>query len=164
MPVYADPYAPVISSAIASPSAVPHAGQTTQLSATTSDADGDTVTHWWTVKTAPAGAKPVFDTHGHAATNVSGLTVAGTYTFTVSAIDHDPRDDPGRDGDVGAPLPGDINIDGAVNVVDLQALVAAWASQATPPSPNWNVDADLNIDGYVNVGDLQILVVNWGNG
>ena len=29
--VYADPYAPVISSATATPSAVPHAGQTTHL-------------------------------------------------------------------------------------------------------------------------------------
>jgi hypothetical protein len=59
-------------------------------------------------------------------------------------------------------LYGDINGDGTVNVADLQALVAAWASQASPPSGNWNAAADLNGDGYVNVGDLQILVANWG--
>ena len=46
--------------------------------------------------------------------------------------------------------------DGYVNVGDLQALVAAWGSQAgPPPSSNWNADADINGDGYVNVGDLQ---------
>ncbi len=57
-------------------------------------------------------------------------------------------------------LTGDLNGDNYVNVGDLQALVAAWASQSGPPaSTNWNPSADLNSDGYVNVGDLQILLV-----
>jgi hypothetical protein len=54
-------------------------------------------------------------------------------------------------------IPGDINRDGAVNVLDLQAMVAVWAS-----GPGYSGAADLNGDGYVNVGDLQILVANWG--
>ncbi len=60
-------------------------------------------------------------------------------------------------------LPGDVNSDGCVNVGDLQGLVAAWGSQATPPDPSWNTNADLNSDGYINVGDLQVLIANWGN-
>ena len=59
-------------------------------------------------------------------------------------------------------LTGDINRDNYVNVGDLQVLVAAWGSQKTPPSGNWNIDADLSNDGYINVGDLQLLVPNWG--
>lgn len=55
------------------------------------------------------------------------------------------------------PLTGDINNDGYVNVVDLQRLVAKWAS-----GPNYQGPEDLNKDGYVNVGDLQLLVANWG--
>jgi hypothetical protein len=55
---------------------------------------------------------------------------------------------------------GDINNDGYVNVGDLQALVAVWATDST--SENWNPDADLSTDGYVNVGDLQILIQHWG--
>lgn len=50
---------------------------------------------------------------------------------------------------------GDINLDGVVNVGDLQRLVASWSKQ--------DLYADLNGDGYVNVGDLQVLVVNWGS-
>ncbi len=59
-------------------------------------------------------------------------------------------------------ISGDINRDGYVNVGDLQALVAAWASQETPPSDTWNGAADCNGDGHVNVGDLQVLVGYWG--
>ncbi len=58
-------------------------------------------------------------------------------------------------------LIGDINTDGYVNVGDLQTLAAAWASQDTPPSANWNPAADINADGYVNVGDLQLLIASW---
>ncbi len=58
-------------------------------------------------------------------------------------------------------IPGDINGDGGVNVGDLQVLAAAWASQATPQSGNWNADADVNDDGYVNVADLQMLLASW---
>ena len=59
-------------------------------------------------------------------------------------------------------LDGDINGDGYVNVGDLQTLVAAWGSQETPASTNWNARADVNGDTYVNVGDLPALVTNWG--
>lgn len=58
-------------------------------------------------------------------------------------------------------LSGDVNVDGYINVEDLQLLVAAWGSSSTT-SGRWNPDIDLNDDGYVNVGDLQILVANWG--
>ncbi len=56
---------------------------------------------------------------------------------------------------------GDINDDGYVNVADLQALAAAWASDDTSQQANWNPAADLNTDGYINIGDLQILLNHW---
>jgi hypothetical protein len=58
--------------------------------------------------------------------------------------------------------PGDINGDNHVNVGDLQALVAAWASRSNPYTTNWNASADLNGDGRVDIGDLLVLVANWG--
>ena len=57
------------------------------LSAKAADPDGDTLTHWWWTKKAPAGVKPVFDHPGHASTRVTGLTAAGEYVFTVTVVD-----------------------------------------------------------------------------
>ncbi len=69
--------------------------------------------------------------------------------------------------DIGADeflLPGDVDVDGYVNVGDLQALIAAWGSQAGPPaSGNWDPYADLNRDGQVNVSDLQTLAACWAD-
>ncbi len=59
----------------------------------------------------------------------------------------------------GAPaIPGDLNGDGAVNVIDLLILLEAWG-----PCLNINnCPADLSGDGVVNVIDLLILLANWG--
>ncbi|MCI0629215.1 MAG: dockerin type I domain-containing protein [Phycisphaerales bacterium] len=54
------------------------------------------------------------------------------------------------------PPVGDINGDGAVNIVDLLALIGSWGS--CPPK----CAADLNADGIVNVADLLMLIGNWG--
>ncbi len=51
---------------------------------------------------------------------------------------------------------GDANLDGRVNVGDLQLMVAAWATGPDVEGPE-----DANGDGYVNVSDLQALAVNW---
>jgi hypothetical protein len=78
---------PVIASASASPAVVAAPANSSQLSAVTSDPAGQLLRHWWAVKTAPAGAQPVFDHQGLATTNVSNLVIPGTYTFTLRAFD-----------------------------------------------------------------------------
>ena len=60
---------------------------TTQLTATTSDPDGDTVTHWWQVVRMPAGAKAVIVRPGARETYVHGLSLPGEYVFRLTAID-----------------------------------------------------------------------------
>jgi hypothetical protein len=78
---------PVINSISASPASLTLPVATTKLTATTSDPQGQLLRHWWAVKSVPAGAKPVFDHQGLPVSNVSGLTVPGTYTFTLRAFD-----------------------------------------------------------------------------
>jgi O-glycosyl hydrolase len=85
--VYPPNEAPVIETASATPERLALPQTQTSLSAKTSDPDGDTITHWWSVKKSPVGSKPVFDRQGARETSVSGLSVPGTYTFTLKAID-----------------------------------------------------------------------------
>jgi O-glycosyl hydrolase len=82
-----NPSAPVISNAAASPATLTLPADQTSLSASTSDPDGDPVSHWWSVKSAPAGAWPEFSAQGSPSTTVTGLTVPGTYVLTLSVVD-----------------------------------------------------------------------------
>ncbi|MGA2297798.1 MAG: hypothetical protein ABSG15_09660, partial [FCB group bacterium] len=79
--------APVISSITPSPATMTLPVSSSLLTAVTSDPEGDLLRHWWAIKSVPAGAKPVFDHQGRAISNVSGLSVPGTYTFTLRCFD-----------------------------------------------------------------------------
>jgi hypothetical protein len=79
--------APVISSITASPASSALPVSATQLSAVTSGSPNQTLRHWWAVKTAPGGARPLFDHQGTANTTVSNLVLPGSYTFTLRAFD-----------------------------------------------------------------------------
>jgi hypothetical protein len=59
-----------------------------------------------------------------------------------------------------AAIPGDINGDGVVNVLDLRILADAFGSK--PGDPRWNSKADLNGDGKIDLSDLAILATHYG--
>ncbi len=59
------------------------------------------------------------------------------------------------------PIPGDLDCDGTVGVVDLLLLLAAWGPCADCDTP-LECTADLNGDCTVGVSDLLILLGNWG--
>jgi len=52
-------------------------------------------------------------------------------------------------------IPGDVNGDSSVNVLD--AIVLSNAIFSKPSEPNWNANADINNDGKVNILDCVIL-------
>ena len=89
VPVYPENRtAPYIKGAKASPNSVSLPGTSrTLLSATTGDLDGDMISHWWSVKSAPAGASPVFLKQGNPETDVTQLLLPGTYVFTLDVVD-----------------------------------------------------------------------------
>ena len=62
-------------------------------------------------------------------------------------------------GTVYVGIPGDINGDGTVNILDAIALSTAFGS--APSSANWNANADINGDGTVNILDAIILANNF---
>lgn len=51
--------------------------------------------------------------------------------------------------------PGDINVDGTVDIVDAFLLLDAFSS--TPGSPNWNLFADIDMNGTVDLLDATEL-------
>jgi hypothetical protein len=79
--------APVIGSIMASPPRLTSPAGTAQLSAVTGGSANQVLRHWWTVKSAPVGAEPIFDHQGLPNTTVSNLTLPGTYVFTLRVFD-----------------------------------------------------------------------------
>jgi hypothetical protein len=63
-------------------------------------------------------------------------------------------------GTVYVGIPGDVNGDGTVNILDAILLSDAFGS--SPGSSNWNPNADINGDGVVNILDAIIMSNNFG--
>ncbi len=64
------------------------------------------------------------------------------------------------DGVLRVNLPGDVDGDKVVNIIDIAIIGAAFGT--SPGSPNWNPNADINNDGTVNILDLAIAGANYG--
>jgi hypothetical protein len=66
-------------------------------------------------------------------------------------------------------IPGDINGNGTVNILDAILLASMFGSHGPnydypgePASPNWNPNADLNGDNIVDMLDAILLANNFG--
>jgi len=57
-------------------------------------------------------------------------------------------------------FPGDLNLDGKVDIFD--ATLACAAYESVSGGPNWNPKADLTRDGIVNIFDLVLLLQDYG--
>jgi O-glycosyl hydrolase len=82
-----NPSAPTITNAAATPATLTLPVEMTRLSAITGDPDADPLSHWWSVKSKPAGTAPAFSAQGSPNSDVTGLTLPGTYVFTLRAVD-----------------------------------------------------------------------------
>ncbi len=78
---------PVINSISATPQTLILPQSSSQLTGNTSDSQGQLLRHWWYAKSVPNGAKPIFDHQGLANSKVSGLTIPGSYVFTLRSFD-----------------------------------------------------------------------------
>ncbi len=107
----------------------------------TSDPDGDTITHWWSVKTAPTGTKPAIEHPGLPNATAQGLTSLGTYVFSLTVIDRSLMS----------------KADLTVVVADLPSFDVFLTSfgHATGESA-YNPDTDFDGDGVVTFVDFQM--------
>jgi len=159
-------HAPNISSAGASPStiALPTAG--TNLFATTGDDDGDVISHWWSVKSAPSGTLPSFTDQGSSDTAVSNLIQPGPYVFTLTVVDrtkHTTRDvavtvnpEPTSTPTIG--IKGDLDQDGDTDLFDILRLVDILLGRPPPPTEHETWAGDLDGDGDTDLFDVLAMV------
>lgn len=156
VPVYPTNAAPVVSGITAEPSALPLPATDgiTQLSATVSEADGDIVSFWWSVVSKPTGSKPVFVTPAMADTQVTGLTVQGTYMFRFTAVDR--ASVVTRDVSVLVrTVPGDMDSDRDVDQEDFGAFQACYSGVDIPQYNTACSKAKLDADADVDVFDAD---------
>jgi len=95
--------------------------------------------------------------------NTTGVA-KGNYTIMAEATqlpeETDTLDNTRIDGWVFVTVPGDINGDRFVNVLDYVLVKKAIPSY--PGHPKWNPNADINSDGFVNVKDVVLTKSNIG--
>ncbi len=58
-------------------------------------------------------------------------------------------------------LPGDLSVDGYVDIIDLNIILICWGQ--TGPAIS-DVRADCNGDGFVDLIDLNTVLIDWGKG
>lgn len=60
------------------------------------------------------------------------------------------------------PVPGDLNMDGLVDIIDLAAVAQGFG--AYPTDPRWSMYyfADLNLDNIINIFDIVMVARNYG--
>lgn len=96
--------------------------------------------------------------------NTTGVPYWHNYTISAyaSPVPHETELANNRydDGKVKIRIPGDVNNDDAVNILDCVASSAAFGS--TPSDPRWNRFFDLNNDGRINILDLILMANNFG--
>lgn len=64
------------------------------------------------------------------------------------------------DGWVSVTIPGDINCDGTIGLIDLVTMVIAYGSKLS--DSNWNPNADIDDNGNIGLTDLIILIKHYG--
>jgi hypothetical protein len=95
--------------------------------------------------------------------NTSGFAM-GNYTLSAVADavpgETDTEDNTFIDGWVYVGIPGDINADGIVEMMDFYYTSLAFGSE--PGHPNWNPNTDVNDDNIVEMMDFYVLSQHFG--
>ncbi len=90
---------------------------------------------------------------------------SASYTLNLSDHDHDGAISQTLTlqllGEVAAEqLPGDLDGDGFVGLLDLNIILSNWNQNVPPADPR----ADPTLDGFVGLADLDIILNNWNTG
>jgi len=87
-----------------------------------------------------------------------------TISASTSAVagDVNPSNNSLNDGQVHVKIPGDINGDRVVDILDAGEISSHWYTPPAPPGPGgYDPDADINSDGKVDIFDAAVVNGNW---
>jgi choice-of-anchor B domain-containing protein len=96
----------------------------------------------------------------------AGVALTATMKVRFTATDADPQSivEAALDGfqvtELGCAIPGDLDNDGVVGILDFLEMLAAWGPCPDPCPPSCAADLDGNCT--VGIGDFLIMVSNWG--
>lgn len=85
--------------------------------------------------------------------------VLGNVTLTITGQLKDLTPFEGSDT-IKVRMPGDINMDGKVDIIDISAVSRAFGSY--PGHPRWNPIVDENEDGIIDIFDIALICRNFG--
>ncbi|MCK5793737.1 MAG: hypothetical protein KAH12_03465 [Anaerolineales bacterium] len=89
-------------------------------------------------------------------TSQGGLTA-----FPAASAEFGSAGDSPLIGQLDYAIPGDVNDDLKVNLLDFAQFSAAWLSQTDQPHWDKECDIDLPENGIINIQDLAVMIENW---
>ncbi|MBS7281500.1 MAG: hypothetical protein KIH09_16915 [Candidatus Freyarchaeota archaeon] len=96
--------------------------------------------------------------------NVPSDFPKGNYTIWAYAVpvlgEIDTADNTFTDGWVFVTIPGDVDANNLVNMLDLYYIALTYGT--TPPNPNYNPNHDIDNNGIINMLDLYIAALHYG--
>jgi PKD repeat protein len=95
----------------------------------------------------------------------TGVQYGQNYTTTAVAaisLDNDLTNNLLSNGQIEMRIPGDVNDDGKVNLIDYFGTALAYGSSPTVLEQKWNPMSDINGDGKIDLIDVFIVALNYG--
>jgi hypothetical protein len=114
---------------------------------------------WLSFTNIPVVLLNVSSPEGGTLDGIIGMNLFTDLNFTLRGGGMFLQDDPAIEYEPISRVAGDINGDGVVDWLDIDAFADAWLT--TPGALNWNSRADMVSDGIINFPDFAVLTQNW---
>jgi hypothetical protein len=114
---------------------------------------------WLSFTNIPVILLDISSPEGGTLDGIIGMNLFTDLNFTLRGGGMFLQDDPAIEYEPVSRLPGDINGDGVIDWLDVDAFADAWL--ATTGTPKWNARADMVSDGIINFLDFAVFAQNW---
>jgi hypothetical protein len=114
---------------------------------------------WLSFTNIPVVLLDVASPEGGTLDGIIGMNLFTDLNFTLRGGGMFLQPDPAIEYEPISRLAGDINGDGVIDWLDIDAFADAWLT--TTGATNWNARADMVSDGIINFRDFTVMMQNW---